>query len=143
MERSTHVDLQVVMARAWNTATVRAVREALATRTRLNMKPKPGATGRSARRAAVLVPLCNVAGKASLLYTVRSDKVGSHKGQVSFPGGHLEGMLRLPHIVGVREIVQWSAGAFASSFGEFNLITLANPCCSGRDSGAGCCKGGN
>lgn len=41
------------------------------------------------RRAAVLVALCSNKGEASVLFTVRSDKVGTHRGQVSFPGGHI------------------------------------------------------
>mmetsp|Transcript_5393 Transcript_5393/g.8345 ORF Transcript_5393/g.8345 Transcript_5393/m.8345 type:complete len:210 (+) Transcript_5393:404-1033(+) len=45
---------------------------------------------RMQRRAAVSVTLCNVSGKGSLLFTVRSHKVGTHAGQVSFPGGHVE-----------------------------------------------------
>ena len=44
----------------------------------------------SHRTAAVFVPLCNRHGVASVLFTVRSNLVGTHKGQVSFPGGHLE-----------------------------------------------------
>lgn len=43
------------------------------------------------RRAAVFIPLCNVHGVASVLFTLRSHSVGTHKGQVSFPGGHREG----------------------------------------------------
>jgi 8-oxo-dGTP pyrophosphatase MutT (NUDIX family) len=45
---------------------------------------------RAERRAAVCVALCNVDGAASLLFTLRSGKVGTHAGQVSFPGGHIE-----------------------------------------------------
>jgi 8-oxo-dGTP pyrophosphatase MutT (NUDIX family) len=41
------------------------------------------------KRAAVLVALCSRNNEASVLFTVRSDKVGTHKGQVSFPGGHI------------------------------------------------------
>jgi nudix motif 8 len=44
----------------------------------------------SVRRAAVLVPLCNVNGVPSVVFTVRTHNVGTHKGQVSFPGGHIE-----------------------------------------------------
>lgn len=42
------------------------------------------------RRAAVLIPLVNRNGVASIMFQVRSYKVGSHKGQVSFPGGHID-----------------------------------------------------
>ncbi len=37
--------------------------------------------------AAVLVPLCLKDGVPAVLFTKRSDRVGTHKGQVSFPGG--------------------------------------------------------
>jgi nudix motif 8 len=38
-------------------------------------------------RASVLVPLCHVDGVASVLFTKRTELVGTHKGHVSFPGG--------------------------------------------------------
>jgi nudix motif 8 len=49
-------------------------------RRRLRAAPSP-------REAAVLVSLCHIDGEAGVLFTKRSDKVGTHKGQVSFPGG--------------------------------------------------------
>ncbi|KAI6653280.1 Nucleoside diphosphate-linked moiety X motif 8, mitochondrial [Oopsacas minuta] len=39
-------------------------------------------------RSAVLVPICSYRGKLSLLFTIRNVNLSSHKGQVSFPGGH-------------------------------------------------------
>jgi 8-oxo-dGTP pyrophosphatase MutT (NUDIX family) len=41
-------------------------------------------------RACVLVPLVNTAGRAGVLFTKRTETVGSHKGQVSFPGGRMD-----------------------------------------------------
>jgi len=37
--------------------------------------------------AAVLVPIVDHAGEPYLLFTKRTDRVGHHKGQMSFPGG--------------------------------------------------------
>lgn len=45
---------------------------------------------RNAKRAAVLIPFCNRNKIPSLIFTLRTETVGTHKGQVSFPGGHLE-----------------------------------------------------
>jgi len=41
-------------------------------------------------RACVLVPLCHLARRPSVLFTKRSETVGTHKGQVSFPGGRMD-----------------------------------------------------
>jgi nudix motif 8 len=45
---------------------------------------------RDGRRAAVLVPLCHVDGQPAVLFTKRTETVGTHKGQVSFPGGRVD-----------------------------------------------------
>jgi nudix motif 8 len=42
------------------------------------------------RRAAVLVPLLLVDRMPSVLFTIRTGNVGTHKHDVSFPGGHIE-----------------------------------------------------
>ena len=43
-----------------------------------------------APQAAVLVPLGHRDGAPAILFTKRTDTVGTHKGQVSFPGGRME-----------------------------------------------------
>eukprot|EP00003_Mantamonas_plastica_P012639 TRINITY_DN22592_c0_g1_i1.p1 TRINITY_DN22592_c0_g1~~TRINITY_DN22592_c0_g1_i1.p1 ORF type:complete len:293 (-),score=79.99 TRINITY_DN22592_c0_g1_i1:21-899(-) len=40
--------------------------------------------------AGVMIPLLNVNNRMSILYTLRSSLVGTHKGQVSFPGGKMD-----------------------------------------------------
>ena len=42
------------------------------------------------RQAAVLVLVCNVDGKPSILFTRRSAHLSQHAAEISFPGGHLE-----------------------------------------------------
>jgi 8-oxo-dGTP pyrophosphatase MutT (NUDIX family) len=44
----------------------------------------------SEKRASVVIPLCNVNGIASVLFTRRSTVVKSHKSEVCFPGGMVE-----------------------------------------------------
>ncbi len=47
---------------------------------------------RAGAQAAVLVPLLpqRVSGDLSIVFTRRSEELGSHAGQVAFPGGHIE-----------------------------------------------------
>mmetsp|Transcript_27660 Transcript_27660/g.26471 ORF Transcript_27660/g.26471 Transcript_27660/m.26471 type:complete len:228 (-) Transcript_27660:628-1311(-) len=44
----------------------------------------------TSRKAAVLIPLCMFKGLPSVLFTLRSSRVSTHKNQVSFPGGHID-----------------------------------------------------
>ena len=46
-------------------------------------------SNKSKKSAAILIPLCNRFGEASILFTLRTTTVSTHKGQVSFPGGHI------------------------------------------------------
>ena len=46
-------------------------------------------SSKKTKSASVLIPLCNFKGIPSVIFTLRSANVGTHKGQVSFPGGHV------------------------------------------------------
>lgn len=56
--------------------------------------PKPGMERKA---AAVLVPLIERDGGLHVLYTRRSDRLASHRGQVAFPGGRFD--RRDPHLL--------------------------------------------
>ena len=55
------------------------------------------------RCAAVLIPLAWFEGEWHLLYTRRTDKVETHKGQVSFPGGACDPGEETPEQTALRE----------------------------------------
>ena len=55
------------------------------------------------RCAAVLIPLAWFGNEWNLLYTRRADKVESHKGQVSFPGGACDPDEKTPEETALRE----------------------------------------
>jgi 8-oxo-dGTP pyrophosphatase MutT (NUDIX family) len=55
------------------------------------------------RCAAVLVPLVHFDGEWHLLFTRRTDRVESHKGQVSFPGGACDDGETTPEQTALRE----------------------------------------
>lgn len=57
------------------------------------------------RQAAVFIPLCHRHGEPHILFTVRSSNVGTHKGQVSFPGGHIDAG-ETPQEAAIREMFE-------------------------------------
>jgi 8-oxo-dGTP pyrophosphatase MutT (NUDIX family) len=42
------------------------------------------------KRAAVLIPIIEKQGEIAIIFTKRTEKLEVHKGQVSFPGGHVD-----------------------------------------------------
>jgi len=55
------------------------------------------------QRSAVFMPLLNYNNEASVLFTLRAANISTHKGQVSFPGGHME-QGETPEVACLREL---------------------------------------
>ena len=58
----------------------------------------------TAKRASVLLPLCHHKGRPSVLFTRRSDAVGTHKLEVCFPGGMVDATDQSIIETGLREV---------------------------------------
>ena len=56
--------------------------------------------------AAVVVPLGHRGGRPAVLFTKRTDTVGTHKGQVSFPGGRMDTADRDEIACALRELAE-------------------------------------
>jgi 8-oxo-dGTP pyrophosphatase MutT (NUDIX family) len=63
----------------------------------------PDSAHKPYRPAAVLVPLLQAGDEWHLLFTRRTDRVDTHKGQVSFPGGATDPEDRSPEDTALRE----------------------------------------
>lgn len=57
-------------------------------------------------KAAVTVPLLDIAGKPAVLFEVRSGKLNWQPGEICFPGGRIEGDDASPQEAAVRETVE-------------------------------------
>ena len=57
------------------------------------------------RRASVLIPLCNYNNKPSIIYTKRSMNVPQARGDIAFPGGHIE-LNETPIYASIREFYE-------------------------------------
>jgi 8-oxo-dGTP pyrophosphatase MutT (NUDIX family) len=80
-----------------------AARLSLARQQSFHEEPFPQFAGNTVRAAAVLLPLAWVNDEWLVLYTRRTDTVGHHKGQVSFPGGAADPEDTGPEATALRE----------------------------------------
>lgn len=59
--------------------------------------------GKPLRNAAVLIPVVDHQGEATVLLTKRAEKLRSHSGQVAFPGGTIDATDASPEAAALRE----------------------------------------
>lgn len=99
------------------------------------MKPIRLHTHQPPKKAAVLIPLCEVDNKVSLLYTLRAAHLKSHRGQVSFPGGMQDVTDKTLEDTALREtqeelgidlkhIEVWCSGNFIVTRGETSVLPV-------------------
>ncbi|KAK4873569.1 hypothetical protein RN001_012929 [Aquatica leii] len=100
-----------------------------------NMKPIRFQTQEPYKKAAVLIPLCVVDNKVSLLYTLRAANLKSHRAQVSFPGGMLDdkdknleytALRETTEELGIKEssIVLWGTGKLIVTRGDLSVLPV-------------------
>lgn len=86
-------------------------------------------------KAAVFIPLCEVDGKISLLYTLRTVFLKAHRGQVSFPGGKQDNNDATSVDTAIRETVEelgldadrieiWGSGKWMSTRKGFSVVPV-------------------
>ena len=73
-----------------------------ALRRALNQRPPQNVPLQGARAAAVLIPFVGIE-EPYLLFTVRTEHLPSHKGQISFPGGSMDPGDESPRVTALRE----------------------------------------
>lgn len=100
-----------------------------------NMEPIRLQTHEPFKKAAVLIPMCVVNKKVSLLYTLRAPHLKNHRGQVSFPGGmqdtkdkHLEetALRETEEELGIerKNIRIWGSGKLIVTRGEMCVLPV-------------------
>ncbi|KAF2897963.1 hypothetical protein ILUMI_08215 [Ignelater luminosus] len=100
-----------------------------------NMKPIRLQTHAPYKRAAVLIPLCVVDKKVSLLYTLRAPHLKTHRGQVSFPGGMMDSKDRTLEDTALRETREelgldekkvriWGRGQLIVTRGDMSVLPV-------------------
>lgn len=74
------------------------------------------------KQAAVLLPLCCQNNVPSILFTIRSQFVKTHKGHVSFPGGHIN-----PGETAVRAALRETVEELGDGIGEIEILGYCSP----------------
>ena len=81
------------------------------------------AIGSSVKQYGVLVPMIDVQGEPSLLYTKRSSNLSSHRGLASFPGGGMED--KDDDIIHTAKREAWEEVGIAAN--DFDFWSIMNP----------------